>query len=164
MTETRYQVIAECAYAMTVDSAGKSWRLFEKGALVAADTPNLEHLLNNGYVAKVGGEATGGLDAAGIPSGAYDNPVPGGITSTPVEKSQEQLQAEREAADKVRADADLAERRAAAQAKLAELEDGPDGRSSQAVWVEYLVSRGSNYADVASATKAELQKLAEQQS
>ena len=152
-----YQVVAECAHVTLSTPMGKFVTLLYKGAMVPADAPELERLLREGYVAEVGGVENGGVDAAGIPAGAYTSEVPESITSTPVEKSEEQLAAEK-------AEADEAEKRAAAQAKLAEFEDGPDGRSSQAVWVEYLVSRGSRYADVASATKAELQKLAEQQS
>ncbi|WP_250029790.1 hypothetical protein [Paractinoplanes maris] len=159
----RYQVIAECAYVKTSDMAGVSWRLYEKGAVFSGDTPNLQHLLDNGYAAKVGGEATGGVDAAGIPSGAYEVEVPEGVTSTPVAKTEEQLQAEREAEANFRAAADLAEKRAAAKAKLPANNEEPDGRASQAVWVEYLVARGSNYDDVKDADKAELQKLAKQQ-
>lgn len=59
---------------------------------------------------------------------------------------------------------ELAEKRADAQGKLAELGGVPDGRSSQAVWVEYLVGRGGRYEDLAKADKADLQKLAKQQS
>jgi hypothetical protein len=161
MSEQRYQVIAECAYVKIADASGVSWRLLEKGALIFGDTPNLEHLLKNGYVAKVGGEATGGVDADGVPSGARQVEVPAGLTTTPVEvvESDEQKQAKA----KAKADADTAEKRAAAQAKLAELGGkAPDGRASQAVWAEYLVSTGSKYEDVANVDKADLVKLHEQ--
>ncbi len=60
-------------------------------------------------------------------------------------------------------DDEVEQKRAAARQKLTEIGGEPDGRSSQAVWVEYLVGRGSRYEDVKDATKADLMKLAEQQ-
>ncbi len=165
MTESRYQVVAECAYVKTSDASGVSWRLLEKGALFFGNTPNLQHLLDNGYAAKVGGEATGGVDASGVPSGAYTVDVPPGVTSTPVEKSEELRRAEAEAEANYRAAADLAEKRAAAKAKLPEDGSEPDGRAGQAVWVEYLLVKHPDrqYDDLKDVTKADLQKLAEQQ-
>jgi len=65
--------------------------------------------------------------------------------------------------EKAKADAEIAEKRAAAKAKLPTDGSAPDGRAGQAVWVEYLVARGSNYDDVKDVDKADLQKLAEQQ-
>lgn len=164
MSDVRYQVLSEGVFAQTRDSQGLTWRLFEKGALIGGDTTNLEHLLECRYVVKVGDDATGGVDADGRPSGAYDVQVPEGVTSTPTEKTEEQLRAEREAEANYRAAADLAEKRAAAQAKLPANNEEPDGRASQAVWVEYLVSQGSRYEDVKDATKADLIDLAKQQS
>jgi hypothetical protein len=67
-------------------------------------------------------------------------------------------------ADKAKADADLAEKRAAAKAKLPADGSAPDGRLGQPVWVEYLVSKGSNYDDVQSVDKDQLVALAKQQS
>jgi hypothetical protein len=58
----------------------------------------------------------------------------------------------------------LAEKRADARAKLAEMGGVPDGRSSQPVWVEYLAGKGGRYEDLVKADKADLQKLAKQQS
>ncbi|MGX6605655.1 hypothetical protein ACWKSP_26505 [Micromonosporaceae bacterium Da 78-11] len=165
MTENRYQVVGECAYVRTSDASGVSWRLLEKGALVFGDsTPNLQHLLDNGYVVKVGDEATGGVDAAGVPSGAYTADVPPGITTTPVEKTEEQRKADAEAAEQAKADAELAEKRAAAKAKLPADGSVPDGRAAQPVWVEYLAAKGGRYEDLAKADKDELIKLARQQS
>lgn len=153
----RYQVVAECAYVKTSDSAGTSWRLYEKGALINGDTPNLQHLLTNNYVVKVGGEATGGVDAAGVPSGAYEVEVPSGITTTPVE-----VDGEKKAADAAaKAAAEVDEKRAAARAKLPTDGSAPKSSHGQDVWVEYLVANGSAYDDVAKADKAELMKLAQ---
>jgi hypothetical protein len=115
-------------------------------------------------VAKVGGDETGGVDASGVPAGAYTADVPPAVTTTPVVKSDEQRKADAETAAKDRADVDLVQRRAAAKAKLPTDGSAPDGRQSQTVWVEYLVSKGSNYDDVKDASKEELQALAKQQS
>lgn len=147
MADNRYQVVAECAYVKIADAAGVSWRLLEKGALIFGDdTPNLDHLIQNGYVVKVGDDATGGVDANGAPSG---------VTPTPDEQ---------DAADRAKADADLEEKRAAAKAKLPADGSAPDGRLGQPVWVEYLVSKGSNYDDVKDVDKDQLVALAKQQS
>lgn len=164
MTESRYQVIAECAYVKTSDAAGVSWRLFEKGALIYGDnTPNLQHLLDNGYVAKVGGEATGGVDANGIPSGAYTSDVPAATTSTPVEKSEEQRKADAAADEKFRADAEVVDKRAKAAAKLPEDGSAPKGTAGQDVFVEYLAKRGYSYDELVKQDKSELVDLAKQQ-
>jgi hypothetical protein len=157
-------VVAECAH-VTVDSPyGRMQQLMMKGARVPADAPELKRLLEIGFVAKVGDEATGGVDATGTPSGAYDVEVPSGATSTPVAKTEEQRKAAQDAADKAKADAEVDEKRAAAKAKLPEGGAAPDGRAAQPVWVEYLVARGSRYEDVKDAEKADLVELAKQQS
>ena len=65
--------------------------------------------------------------------------------------------------EKAKAETEVADKRAAAKAKLPADGSAPDGRAAQAVWVEYLVSKGSRYDDVKDADKADLQKLAEQQ-
>lgn len=160
MADNRYQVVAECAYVKIADASGVSWRLLEKGALIFGDTtPNLDHLIQNGYVAQVGDEATGGVDAAGIPSGAYDNEVPSGVTSTPVEKSDQQRKADAEAAEKAAMDAEVEQRRTDARAKLDEIGGVPDGRSSDAVMVEYLVKNGYDRAEVEKADRSSLKQL-----
>ena len=155
MSETRYQVVAECAHATVHTMFGRTVTLLEKGALVPADTPNLKHLLDIGAVAEVGDEATGGVDADGVPSGAYDVTVPEGITSTPVPEDEER----RAEAEKAKADADLAAKRADAQSKLPADGSLPDGRAGKDVWVEYLVANGYDYDTVSGADKAELVDL-----
>ncbi len=165
MSEDRYQVLSEGVFAQTRDSQGLTWRLFEKGAIIPGGTENLKHLLECGYVVKVGDEATGGVDAAGVPSGAYDVRVPEGVTSTPVERTEEQRKADAEAAEKAAADAELESKREAARAKLPEDGSAPDGRAAQSVWVEYMVkTQDASYEDVKDATKADLIDLAKQQS
>jgi hypothetical protein len=163
MSDT-YQVVAECAHVTVNGPSGRAVNLLLKGALVPADAPELERLIDIGYVAKVGGEEKGGVDASGIPAGAYDTDVPAAITSTPVQKTGAQLEAEREAADKEKADAEIANRRAAAKAKLPSDGSAPDGRAAQPVWVEYLASKGYDYAELTKQDRTELQKLAAQKS
>lgn len=168
-----YQVVAECAHVTLESPYGKAVTLLMKGAMVPADAPQLQHLLDIGAVAKVDDGETGGVDAAGVPAGGYSTGVPAGITTTPVEKSEEQRNAEAEAAEqrnaeeaKAKADAETAEKREAAKAKLPADGSEPDGRASQAVWVEYLLVKHPDrrYDDLKDAEKAELQKLAKQQS
>lgn len=155
----QYQVVAECAHA-TVDSPyGRMVQLLLKGALVPADAPQLPHLLANGFVVQVGGEETGGVDASGVPSGAYTEPVPPGLTTTPVEKTPEQRQADVDAAAKSKADAEVADRRAAARAKLPVDGSAPHGNASKEVWVEYLAARGYDYGELSKQDKADLVEL-----
>jgi hypothetical protein len=161
---TQYQVVAECAHVTVNTPSGRMLTLLLKGALAPADAPELERLLDLGYVAKVGVDETGGVDAAGIPSGAYTSDVPASVTSTPVPKSEAQVKADAEAADKAKADAEVAERRAAAKAKLPEDGSVPDGRAGKDVFVEYLAGKGYDYDELIKQEKPELQKLAAQQS
>jgi hypothetical protein len=157
---TTYQVVAECAHVTLSTPTGRMNVLLLKGALVPADAPELERLLDLGYVAKVGGEETGGVDASGIPAGAYTSDVPAAVTSTPVEKSAEQRKADAEAAEKFKADADVADKRAAAKAKLPADGSAPDGRASKDVWVEYLAGNGYSYDELIKQDKADLVELA----
>ncbi|GIM88893.1 hypothetical protein [Paractinoplanes toevensis] len=155
-----YQVVAECAHVTVNSPMGRVLNLLYKGALVPADAPELPRLLDIGFVAKIGGE-TGGVDAAGIPAGAREVEVPVGVTSTPVAKTEKQLKAEQDAADKASADADLAEKRTAAKAKLPADGSVPDGRAGKDVFVEFLAGNGYDYDEVAKVQdKGELIELA----
>ena len=160
----QYQVVAECAHVTLDGPSGRFVTLLLKGAPVPANAPEVERLVGDGYLAKVDDAEIGGVDAAGIPAGAYATDVPASITSTPVEKSAEQRRADAEAAEKAKADADVEKKRADAKAKLPDGGAMPDGRAGQPVWVEYLVANGSKYDDVKDADKAELQELAKRQS
>ncbi|GAB7053120.1 hypothetical protein [Catenuloplanes indicus] len=164
MSDARFQVIAECAYAKIADAAGVSWRLFEKGALIPANTPNLDHLLRNHYVAKVGEKATGGLNADGFPSGAEDVEVPEGITTTPSGGQSVGANPNGPASDAEKAAAEVAERRAAARAKLPADGAAPDGRAGKDVHVEYLVGKGYDYDELVKQDKADLVEMGKQQS
>jgi hypothetical protein len=160
----RYQVVAECAHVTMSTPSGRMVVLQLKGAMVPADAPELERLLDLGYVAKVGDDETGGVDASGIPAGAYAAEVPAAITSTPVAKSEEQRQADAEAADKANADAEVADRRAAAKAKLPEDGSAPDGRASKDVRVEWLAGQGHDYDELMKQDDAALKDLVKQRS
>lgn len=158
---TQYQVVAECCYATFTSGFGESQiRLLNKGAMFPADDPKLKVYLADGFVAKVGGDETGGVDAAGIPAAAYDADVPEGMTTTPVEKSEEQRQADAEASEQVKAAAAVADKRTAAQAKLPEDGSAPDGRASKDVWVEYLAAKGYAYDELIKQDKSDLVELA----
>jgi hypothetical protein len=61
--------------------------------------------------------------------------------------------------DTSNADPEVEQKRAAAKAKLAEIGGTPDGRSSDAVLVEYLVGKGYSRTEVEKADRAELRKL-----
>lgn len=64
------------------------------------------------------------------------------------------------AGDTSNADPAVEQKRADARAKLAEIGGTPDGRSANAVLVEYLVARGYDRGAVEQADRSELQKLA----
>lgn len=160
----RYQVVAECAHVTMSTPSGRMLVLQLKGALVPADAPELPRLLDLGYVAKVGDDETGGVDASGIPAGAYDAEVPPAITTTPVTKSEEQRQAEADAGEKAAAEAEVAERRAAAKAKLPEDSSAPDGRAAKDVRVEWLAGQGYGYDELIKQDDAALKDLVKQRS
>ncbi|BAL87308.1 hypothetical protein AMIS_20880 [Actinoplanes missouriensis 431] len=181
----RYQVIAECAHVPVTDHSGvTATHLLYKGAFLpdGVDPKRLEFLLEGGFVAEPGEEPIApnasvpqdparGLDSVtteslqgkpaqepGTPASDVSAEVASAVRAeSGIDKAAE---SPREASNASEVDA----KRAAAKAKLAELGGkAPDGRASQAVWVEYLVSRGSRYEDVQSVDKADLIKLAEQQ-
>lgn len=159
-----YQVVAECAHASVNTPMGKTVVLLYKGALVPEDAPQLQHLLEIGSVVRVDQDETGGVNADGVPSGAIDGSVPPGVTSTPVEKSEEQKRAEAVADAKSKADPETAERRAAARAKLPEDGSVPDGRAGKDVFVEFLAGKGYDYDELVKQDKPELVELAKQPS
>jgi hypothetical protein len=136
-------------------------RLVAEGFLewVVKDGDNYT-LAEDGASSEKGDSVTVGTTSADVSPDAQRNegadPADPGLTNTPAP-----VDAEATAAAK--ADAELAEKRAAAKAKLPEDGSAPDGRAGQPVWVEYLVTRGSRYEDVAKADKDELVKLAKQQ-
>lgn len=159
-----FQVVAECAHATVNTAYGRMWVLLDKGALVPADAPELPRLLDIGYVVQIGGE-TGGVDAEGVPAGARLTEVPPGVTSTPVEMSAEaKADAEKAQADaeQAAAEAEADAAREAARVKLAEIGGVPDGRSSDAVFVEYLAANGYEYDELVKADRNTLKDLVAQ--
>ncbi len=166
----RYQVVAECAHVLVTDHSGvKATHLLYKGAFLPeeVDADRLKFLIDGGFVAEEG-------ETPVAPNAAVDQDPRTGADSVSTEKlrgqSDEQIEAaRREAEEKAKADSDaakadqeLAEKRAAAQAKLPPDGSLPDGRLGQPVWVEFLVKSGSSYDDVRDAEKDELIKLAKQ--
>jgi hypothetical protein len=115
-------------------------------------------LVEDGDSGEAGDSVTVGTTSADVSPAAQQSqgadPADPGLTNSPEPRDVPADTAAKE----------VAEKRAEAKAKLADNGGTPDGRSSQAVWAEYLVSRGSRYEDVQGVDKAELQKLAKQQS
>lgn len=62
-------------------------------------------------------------------------------------------------ADTSGADPAVEQKRAEARAKLAELGGTPDGRSSEAVWIEYAVSKGTDRTEAEKVGKTALMDL-----
>lgn len=140
MTAT-YQVVGECAHATIDTPHGRAKVLLYKGALVPAEAPELKHLLSTGLVEQVGDDETGGVNADGI-------------TVVEAERKAESENPEADAAAKLAAD------REAARAKLPADGSMPDGRASQAVWVEYHVAQGGDYEELSRQDKPTLVELA----
>ena len=113
-------------------------------------------LAEDGPSGDAGDSVTVGTTSADVSPAAQqaqEDPADPGLTNTP---GPADVAGDTEAKE-------LAEKRADARAKLSEMGGVPDGRSAQAVWVEYLVGKGGRYEDLAKADKSELQKLAKQQ-
>jgi hypothetical protein len=158
--------------------------LYRGGVLEASqvDARDAERLVAENFLEWVVRKGEGFVLAEDTPTGSAGDPVVVGDTGTVPEnetpdigtindgglaKLEERQKADEDAkaaAAQSKAAAELAEKRAAAKAKLPADKSAPDGRAAQAVWVEYLVSRGSRYEDVKDVEKDELQKLAKQQS
>lgn len=175
MSNPIYQIVGECAYVTEHTALGQTRILRYKGALVAADCPDLKHLLSTGLVAKVGGEETGGVNADGVTQaeaeGKVDTPAASAaaVADTEPAPSPAEVQAAAVAAGtpgaeepsaEEKAAADLAGRRAAAREKVTALNGkAPDGRASQDVLVEYLVGQGGDYDELVKADKSDLVEM-----
>ncbi len=125
-----YQVVGECAF-LTVE--GRPRQLLLKGAVFdGGQVPRreLDHNVEAGLVAKLGGADEAGVNADG------------GIgASKPLEESEAEQQ------------------RAAIRAQLPADGSAPDGRKSDAVQIEWLVTKGYDRAEVEKADRSELRKL-----
>ncbi len=159
---TRYQVVGECAHVVVTDISGMSaMNLLYKGAPIpeGAEPKRLKHLIDSGLVAEEGtvplapNAAVEQDPAVGIPTGVEADKADGVHPAAPTE---EQLAAQREQAA---ANTEAEQKQAAARAKLAEIGGTPDGRSSEAVWVEFAVQQGTDRAEAEKAGKTALMDL-----
>lgn len=143
-----YQVTAEAVFATVDTVVGKTRIIVYKGGLLAADAPEIEHLVASNMVQRVtvgdaavstGLNADGGLGEATPPEEPPAPPI-----HTP--------------ADMAAVDAETERRRAEARAKLPVDGSAPDGRAGEEVWVEYAVTQGLDRDEATKAGKAELRK------
>lgn len=136
---TVYRVVAECAMA-TVDTLyGRAKSLVYKHGLVPGDAPEVPHLLANGMIEPVGGLAPEPGPAPVVEQGGADQKPP-----------------------VVEVDPEVAAAREAARQKLAESGGVPDGRSADAVLVEYLAANGYEYDELVKTDRAALKELVAQ--
>ncbi len=158
----QFQVTAECAHVTTARDGVRTQVLMYKGAFLpeGVDAEQLKFLVDGGLVSKVG-------DVPLAPNASVEQDPRTGADSVTPERLQGKSDAdiaaaraeEAEAAQQSKADAEVEERRAAARRKLAEIGGKPDGRSSEAVMVEYLVANGYDRGEVEKADKGELKNL-----
>lgn len=149
----RYQVIGHCAHATTRGSSGRVRQLFFKGQLLPEDTPGQEirHLLSVNLIKPVGAPATPTVSASAAQP----------VTDTPVgQPTLTEAEITATAPANPATDTEVEAKRAAARAKLPTDGSRPDGRAAQAVWVEYLVTKGYSYDAVVNEPKATLMELA----
>ncbi len=160
----RYQVIGECAHVVIRDVSGVSaMTLLYKGAPIpdGVEEARLKHLVDSGLVAKV-------EDVPLAPNAAIEQDPKVGIPTSKPEGddsgkgdgvhptvTEEQRQAQRESAE-------TEQKRADARAQLPTDGSAPDGRKSDAVFVEYLVGRGYDRAEVEKASGGDLRRLAKE--
>ncbi len=158
---TIYQITAECAYVTTDTATGRAKTLLYKGAFVPEGAPELKHLLDSGMVAKVGGDDETGINAlGGLGVAESDQGAAGSVVSSTPDTGNTQPFFDPDApAVREAEDAKVEKQRAAAREKLPADGSAPDGRAAEAVWVEYAVKQGFDYAEASKAGKAELQKL-----
>ncbi len=160
---TTYQVVGQCAHVTTaaVDGSKRSELLY-KGSIIpeSATAKEIEHLLSLKLIAPIGGEPFGTHEVGAVSGGD----VRTGLDGKPVVSDEPGIgQPVDDAGSKAKADGELAEKRAAAKAKLPADGSAPHGNAAQAVWVEYVVGRGQDYDTVKDVDRDELKALAEQQ-
>lgn len=173
-----YQVVAEMAAHVEVQElGGASLQTFYKGAVLPDGVPaaRIKDLLDKGVIAVEG-------EVPLAPNAAVEQDPARGLESVTTEVLQgEKPQEPRvdpaiDAGERVKAtmasegaidkaaaptaeEKALAERRADARAKLDEVGGAPDGRSSDAVMVEYLVKNGYDRTEVEKADRNQLKQL-----
>lgn len=139
------QIVGECAYVTQDTAAGRAKMLLMKGAVVSADVPEAKHLLSAGLAARVGGDASPGLDAAGEPVLDPDAAGTGKAAAEQVEDDPD-----------AKAAAEAEAKREAARAKLPADGSAPHHNAGEDVWREYAVSKGMDRAEVEKASKDDL--------
>lgn len=179
----KYQVIAECAHVPVTDHSGvTATHLLYKGAFVPdnVNPERLKFLIDGGFVEEAGKtpiapNASVEQDPARGLESVTSDVLRGGKADEPsrdpaleaADRAAEAMRSESgtdKAAESPRAASDGTEaeaRRADARTKLAESGGVPTGRSSDAVMVEYLVSKGYERAEVEKADRAQLKGLVE---
>ncbi len=160
----RYQVVGECAHVVVTDHTGVSaMNLLYKGAFIpdGVDEARLKHLLDSNLVAKVDGDPIAPNAAVdqdprvGIPPLVEPDSDKADTDALHPAVTEEQRQSQRESAE-------TEQKRADARAQLPTDGSAPDGRKSDAVFVEYLVGRGYDRGEVEKASGGDLRRLAKE--
>ncbi|MFJ8690288.1 hypothetical protein [Micromonospora wenchangensis] len=171
----RYQVIAECAHVVTATTGVRSQVLLYKGAILPADVEpeRLKFLLDGGFVAAEGDvQVAPNMSVEQDPRRGLDSVTPDllrgdrpddsrdGTSGSDVSERVAETVTEQGRIDKAADDGGVAEKRAAARAKLPTDGSMPKSSHGQDVWVEWHVAQGGNYDDLATQDKAALIDLA----
>ena len=173
----RYQVIAECAHVTTSTTGVRSQVLLYKGAFLPEDVEadRLKFLLDGGFVAEEGKLAVApnaaveqdprrGVDSVTPDVLRGEKPAEDERPSSDVAGQVADVVSEEGRIDKAATapgeDSEVAQKRAAARAKLPTDGSLPKASHGQDVWVEYLVGQGYDYAETSKQDKDELVKLA----
>lgn len=174
----QYQVVGPLAAFTVSDHEGHGQKVtFYRGSMVPqnASQAEIDHNLSVRLIAPVGSPEEA-IPAMTGPLGTESKrPPEGNSLADPVDRvmapaavspavaTEEQVQsgtaAAMQQAEPSSTDADAEQKRAEASAKLDEIGGTPDGRSSDAVMVEYLVRNGYERAEVEKANRTELKNL-----
>ncbi|MEU7978241.1 hypothetical protein AB0B63_06885 [Micromonospora sp. NPDC049081] len=168
-----YQVIAECAHVVTSTTGVRSQVLLYKGAFLPDDVEpeRLKFLLDGGFVAAEGDTPVApnaaveqdprrGVDSVTADGLRGDKPDTDSGSASDVSATVAEVAVAEGRIDKATDSDGVAEKRAAARAKLPADGSMPKSSHGQDVWVEYLVAQGSNYDDLAGQDKQALIELA----
>lgn len=149
----RYQVLTACVVVPAITSDGEQIHTVYQSGVFEANPAHyrIVHNVESGYILELGAKAVPGVDGAGVPV-VDDKRADGTDTGAPVELNDPGVVNEEQQA------------RSSAAAKLPEDGSAPDGRAGKDVWVEYLVRKGYDRGEAEKQDKAELMKLAKQQS
>lgn len=152
-----YQVVAEAAHVKNAQGL----KLIYKGAFVPddCDPDRLKHLVDTGMVKEVGSADDTALapNAAIVPE---ENATTGGQRLGPDGSVKPRVDGGDGSGDK--ADPKVQARRDAAKAKLPADGSKPDGRSGDQVFVEYLVGKGYDRAELEKADRVTLTRMVDE--